>query len=158
MTDLTTVYRASDRNADTDANALKNMLMQNGIDATLVEVDGAWEVRVPAAEVEEARQWLVQVRPEQATSESNPSHDYDFVSIATTDGAISEMEAVSIQSALDAAGVNCVVVGNSMLPNLGFEVRVPREDLERAREVLAEAQAAGPAAAEEASQQSSLPD
>jgi hypothetical protein len=42
-----------------------------------------------------------------------------------------------------------------MLPNLGFEVRVPREDLERAREVLVEAQAAGPAAAEEASQQTS---
>ncbi|HET8548146.1 MAG TPA: DUF2007 domain-containing protein [Bryobacteraceae bacterium] len=155
MTDLTTVYRASDRNAETDATALKNMLVQNGIEAAVVDARGAWEVRVSASEAAEARQWLAKVRPDQAMTEANPSHEYDFVPIATTDGAISEIEAVSIQSALDAAGINCVVVGNSMLPNLGFEVRVPREDLERAREVLTEAQAAGPAAADEASRESS---
>jgi hypothetical protein len=153
MTELTTIYRASDRNAETDATALKNMLIQNGVDASVVDTgSGAWEVQVPDSDAEEARHWLAQVRPEEATTQANPSSEYDFVSIATTDGAISEIEAMSIQSILDANGINCVVVGASALPNLGYEVRVPREDLERAREVLLEAQAAGPAAADEASQ------
>jgi type III secretory pathway lipoprotein EscJ len=158
MTDLTTVYRASHRNAETDATALKNMLVQNGTDAVVVDIgNGMWEVRVPVAQAAEAAEWLAKARPEQSTTESDPSADYDFVPIATTDGATSEMEAISIQSILDANGVNCIIVGTTTLPNLGFEVRVPREDLERAIEILREAQAAGPAAAEEASQLS-VPD
>jgi hypothetical protein len=42
------------------------------------------------------------------------------------------------------------VVGNSVLPTMSFEVRVARDQVARAREVVKEAQAAGPAAAEEA--------
>lgn len=152
MTDLTTVYRANNRNAETDATAMKNMLVQNGVDAVVVDPgNGVWEVRVPSAQETEAAEWLAKVKPEDSTSESDPSSEYDFVPVATTDGAMSEIEAVSIQSILDASGVNCIVVGATTLPNLGFEVRVPREDLERAQEVLREAQAAGPAAAEEGS-------
>jgi hypothetical protein len=41
-------------------------------------------------------------------------------------------------------------VGTSTLPVLEVEVQVPREDLEEARRIIAEAQAAGPAAAAEA--------
>ena len=153
MTDLTTVYRANHRNAETGASALKNMLVQNGVDAALMDVgSGTWEVRVPGDQVTEAYEWLARAHPERATSDSDPSPDYDFVAIAATDGASSELEAISIQSILDANGINCMIVGAATLPNLGFEVRVPREDLERAREVLSEARAAGPAAAEEASQ------
>jgi type III secretory pathway lipoprotein EscJ len=153
MTDYTTVYRAIHRNAETDANALKNMLVQNGVDAMLVDAGhGTWEVRVAVADLQEALNLLADARPEEATTQANPSHEYDFVPVAATDGAISEMEAMSIQSILDANGINCVVIGANALPNLGFEVRVPREDLERAKEVILEARAAGPAAAEEASQ------
>jgi hypothetical protein len=41
------------------------------------------------------------------------------------------------------------MIGDSVLPNLSFEVRVPRENVAQARELIAEALAAGPLAAEE---------
>jgi aryl-alcohol dehydrogenase-like predicted oxidoreductase len=68
-----------------------------------------------------------------------------------------EMEAMAIHSILQASGVPSVLVGSSTLPNLAFEVQVPREDLEEAQRILAEAQAAGPAAAAEAEAASEEP-
>jgi hypothetical protein len=51
---------------------------------------------------------------------------------------------------LESQGNATVVVGDSVLPNFPFEVRVSREHAERAKELILEAQAAGPAAADEA--------
>ena len=61
-----------------------------------------------------------------------------------------EMEAMAIHSILQASGVPSVVVGSSTIPVLEFQVQVPQEDLEEAGRVLADARAAGPAAAAEA--------
>jgi hypothetical protein len=87
----------------------------------------------------------------------DPSHDLDMVTIAELQGATGEMEAMGIQSILDANGISAVLVGSSTLPNLNFAVQVAHEDLGRAHAVLAEARAAGPAAAAEASQESEEP-
>jgi hypothetical protein len=46
-----------------------------------------------------------------------------------------------------------VLVGSSTLPNLSFSVQVSKDDVERAQAALAEARAAGPAAAAEAAQE-----
>jgi hypothetical protein len=63
---------------------------------------------------------------------------------------MSEVEIIEIKNLLEANGVAAVLIGNSVLPTMSFEVRVARDQVERAREVINEAQAGGPAAAEEA--------
>lgn len=61
-----------------------------------------------------------------------------------------EMEAGTIHQVLEASGIPSVVVGPSVLPSLEFQVQVERAHLEEAKGVVADAQAAGPAAAAEA--------
>lgn len=62
---------------------------------------------------------------------------------------VGEVEATGLKAILEANGIDCVVVGDSVLPNFGFEVRVANDRAEEARRVIAEALANGPAAAEE---------
>jgi hypothetical protein len=81
---------------------------------------------------------------------TNPSSDLDLVTVFEADGATGEMESMEVQAVLEANGIPAVTVGASVIPSLPFEVRVPKEHLERALIAIAEAQAAGPAAAEEA--------
>lgn len=80
------------------------------------------------------------------------SHDLDLVTVARMDGATGEMQATAIKSILQAYEIDAVVVGSSTLPNLGFEVRVARDQEVQARQALAEAQNAGPQAAYDAEQ------
>jgi hypothetical protein len=60
------------------------------------------------------------------------------------------MEAAMIQSILEAGGIPSVIVGGVEMPNLPCEVRVPQSRLEDALLLIAESQAAGPRAADEA--------
>jgi succinyl-CoA synthetase beta subunit len=76
--------------------------------------------------------------------------DLDLVTIFSAEGIEAEMEAVGIQSVLESAGITAVLVGSSSLPNLPFAVQVASAHADEALRVLAEAQAAGPAAAEAA--------
>jgi hypothetical protein len=54
------------------------------------------------------------------------------------------------KNVLEANGITAVMGGNSVLPYLPFEVKVAREQVDRARDLIAEAQIAGPASADEA--------
>jgi hypothetical protein len=78
------------------------------------------------------------------------SHEMDMVTLFSSSNHDAEMEATAIHSVLESNGIPSFVVGTSALPVLEFEVQVPKENLEEAQRILAEAQAAGPAAAEEA--------
>jgi hypothetical protein len=78
------------------------------------------------------------------------SHELDMVTLFNSSNHDAEMEAMAIHGILQASGIPSVLVGASTLPILSFEVQVPKEDLEEAQRVIAEAQAAGPAAAAEA--------
>jgi len=78
------------------------------------------------------------------------SHDMDLETIFRANGTTAEMEAISIRAVLDASGIPSVLMGAPQYPNLPFYVKVPRAQAEQARQVLAEAQEAGPEAAEEA--------
>ena len=93
---------------------------------------------------------------EQGLEAADPSHDLDMVPFFSESGALAEMEALSIQAILDANGIPHTLSGNSTLPVTEFVVSVPRSRLEEARRVVAEAQAAGPEAAEEAARESEL--
>lgn len=153
--DLVTVYRSADQNADQDAALVQEKLTQAGFQAEVFDdrtpgvVTGTYEVRVAAGEAS-AAEAFIKSRSEDELESGDESHRMDLETIAATDGAISEMEAQSIRSLLISNGIHAVIIGATTLPNLGFELRVPRNEVDRAREVIAEARNAGPAAADEA--------
>ena len=70
-------------------------------------------------------------------------HDLDFVAIFRSQGIEAEMEAISIQSVLEANGIACTVIGSSQIPSLPFEVRVPASRLQEATSLLEEVRQAG---------------
>lgn len=66
------------------------------------------------------------------------------------DGGISEAEALEVKALLEANGIAAVLSNDTPLPNIGLDVLVTGQDYSRAKQVIAEARAAGPAAAEAA--------
>lgn len=157
-TDLITVYRSADSDAGQEAKAIQELLMKGGFDARLFGdnatgvVEGAYEVRVPRAERESAEALIDEHGTEDRPVSVDPSHDLDLVTVAMTDGTTGEMEAMAIQSVLDANEIESVIVGNSTLPTMGFEVRVAEEEKGVATAAIEEAKAAGPDSAMEAEQ------
>jgi len=102
--------------------------------------------------------------PEDGSSQADPEGEFntsdslDMVPLFRSSNIDAEMEANNIHGMLQASGIPSVVVGSSVIPSLEFEVQVPRERLQEAERVLAEAQAAGPEAAAEAEALSEPPE
>ena len=143
-----------DADAKEDTECLVELLTDAGLQAVLYDdsaagvPEGVFEVRVPAAEAARAEQLIAEnPLPDEIEEEVDPSSDLDLETIA---GAASEMEAMGIKNLLDSNGIAAVLVGDSVLPNLAFDVRVARDQVERARILIADAEAKGPVAAEEA--------
>jgi hypothetical protein len=113
----------------------------------------AFQVRVPPEQREEAER-AVEAGKGGAPGDLDLSHDLDMVPVFIAEGADSEMCAMGIRSVLDAQGIPSVLVSSSPYPSLPFEVRVPKERIEEARKAIAEAEEAGPLAAEEAERES----
>jgi hypothetical protein len=158
QTEFVTVFRSADPSAEDDAAEAAEQLLRAGIntfvfgDDTPGVVEGTWEVRVPASDQARAEAILAAPRPEQEdedeVSEEGASHDLDFVTIFRSQGIEAEMEAISIQSVLEANGIPCIVVGSQQIPSLPFEVRVPKSRFEEAQSLLEEARQAGASEAE----------
>lgn len=89
--------------------------------------------------------------------EPDDSEDFDLVTVFSSDEHDAEMEALAVQSVLEAGGIPAVIVGSSVLPSLPFEVRVPSSRLEEAQKLIADSKAAGPAGAAEAERASEEP-
>jgi hypothetical protein len=96
------------------------------------------------------------VTPPEYLTPEDPSHGMDMVAVFSETGAMAEMEALSIQGILEASGIPFTVFGNSTLPVTEFSVQVPVSRLTEAQKVIADAQAAGPAAAEQAEREGEL--
>src|SRR4051794_40379704 len=77
------------------------------------------------------------------------SHDLDLVPLYSSPTIDAEMEAEVLRSILEANGIPSVL-SSSPLSTLEFEVKVPRNRLEEARQLIADQRAAGPEAAAEA--------
>ena len=124
-----------------------------GIQAALLDdsapgvPEGVFEVRVPAADAARAEEFIAENPLPDEAEEVDPSSDLDLETIAS---ATSEMEATGIKNLLESNGIAAVLVGDSVLPNFAFEVRVARDQADRARNLIADAEKTGPAAAEEA--------
>jgi len=148
-----TVLRSADTTAEEEASIARERLAQEGIDAIVLGddapgvVEGTWEVRVAPSDQARAEAVLATPPPEEEdeaeVSEEGLSEDLDFVSIFTSQGIEAEMEAISIQSVLEANGIPCIVVGSAQIPSLPFEVRVPKSRLEEASSLLEEVRQAG---------------
>ena len=142
-----------DADAKEDTECLAELLTDAGIQAVLYDdsaagvPEGVFEVRVPAADAARAEEVIAENPLPDETEEVDPSSDLDLETIASS---ASEMEAMGIKNLLDSNGIAVVLVGDSVLPNLAFDVRVARDQVERARILIADAEAKGPAAAEEA--------
>jgi hypothetical protein len=151
--DLIAVYRSMDADAKDDTECILELLTDAGIQAVLLDdsapsvPEGVFEVRVPAADAARAEELIAENPLPDEADEVDASHELDLETIA---GAASEMEAMSIKNLLDSNGITAVLVGDSVLPNFPFEVRVAHDQLERARTLIADAETVGPAAAEEA--------
>ncbi|MGA2435328.1 MAG: hypothetical protein ABSG25_08585 [Bryobacteraceae bacterium] len=157
--DLITVFRSADADAEEQANAARDMLSSAGIPAAVFDdsapgvPEGAFEVRVAAAEREEAED-LIEAQKDFSAEDIDPSGDLDMVAVFVSESNDAEMMALQIRSILDAQNIPSVLVSGAMMPNLPFEVRVAKVHLEAAREAIAAAEAAGPSGAEEAERES----
>jgi len=153
-----TVFRSAEMSAVEEALSVRDMLIEAGLPAILVEddaqgvVEGTCEVRVPTTESLKAEELIASRQP--SNPQIDKSESVDLVPIFSSQGANAEIEALGIKGILDANGIPALLVEGPSLPNLPHEVRVPKDRLEEAQQLIAEARAAGPQAAEEASGQS----
>ena len=142
-----------DADAKDDAENILEELTDAGLQAVLLDdsspgvPEGVFEVRVPPSEAGLAEELISENPPPEEAEQVDDSSALDLETIAS---AASEMEAMSIKNLLGSNGIAAVLVGDSVLPNLAFDVRVAREQAGRARILIAEAEKVGPAAAEEA--------
>jgi hypothetical protein len=76
--------------------------------------------------------------------QSDTSGDLELETIYHAEGtSIAELEALEIKGLLESNGIPAIMVGDSVLPNLPFEIKVARHDAERARQLIAGARCAG---------------
>lgn len=142
-----------DPSAKEDAENILEMLTDAGIRAVMLDdsapgvPEGVFEVQVPAADAARAEE-LVAENPQ--PDEVEEVDDSAALNLETIASAASEMEATSIKNFLESNGIAAVLVGDSVLPNFAFEVRVAHDQAESARILIADAEQVGPAAAEEA--------
>jgi hypothetical protein len=156
MSSQITVFRSADESASEDATDVQSMLVEEGIPATLLDdsapevVEGTYEVRVDAENQARAELLISRFLDQSEAKEGDPSESLDLVTVFRAAGSSNEMEALSVQSVLEAGGISAFVVGDSRYPIFPQQVRVAREDETKAKQLIEEALAAGPAGAEEA--------
>jgi hypothetical protein len=155
---LVTVFRSAEPSAESEAADVRALLAEAGIRAVVLGddapgiVEGSWEVRVPAEDQSRAEGIIATPIPEpeneDEVDQQGLSHDLDFVSVFSDQGAEAEMEAISIKALLEDSGIAAVLIGSMQFPSLPFEVRVPKSRLEEARAVIDSARRSGAAESE----------
>lgn len=154
--ELVTVYRSAEPSAAGEASAVLDVLADGGLNPAILTDDypgvppGAYEVRVPPGEEEQALELIAGMAAE--TEEGDPGHSFDLVEIYNGMGTTAEIQAMSVRSVLDSYEIPNVMGGSLQIPTLPFVVRVPAAYYDRALDALAEAEQIGTAGAEEAEQ------
>lgn len=150
-----------DADAKEDAEVIMDLLTDAGIPATLRDdsapgvPEGVFEVQVPAKYSARADQVIAEnpLPEERERVDTSPGLDLETV---FRSGAMpsSEIEALGVKTMLESNGIAAVLVGDSVLPYLAFEVRVARDQAALARTLIADAEKIGPVAVEEAEAES----
>ena len=138
-----------DAGADEESASIRDFLASQGITAERLNdsapgvPEGAFEVRVSSADSEKAEQLIAENFPDEK-QEGDASSNLDLETVFRGEaGATSEFEAMSVKNLLEFNGITAVLVGDSILPNLAFEVRVARDQAKLARELIVQAEQAG---------------
>jgi hypothetical protein len=155
--ELITVFRSADEDAQEDVEAIRDLLAAEGLEPIVLDdsapgvPEGAWEVKVPPAQISMAEELIARsALPDTEMTEVSESSDLDMETVfVASSGTTAELEAMSVKSILESAGIATVLVGDAILPNLAFEVRVAKDHAEQARKLLEEAKAGGYSAADE---------
>ena len=148
--DLVTVYRSMDANAKEDCERLVEILQAREIPAVILDddapgvVEGTFEVRVPAAQAARAEKLIADNPLPDEVEEVDNSSELDLETVFEAEGSIAEIQALGIKSLLESNGIAPVLMGDSVLPNFPFAVKVAHEQAERARELIAEAENSAP--------------
>jgi len=151
-----TIFRSADERAEDDARAIAQLLKDSGIAARVLDdgapgvPEGAWEVQVAEADSSRADA-LIATHPLDMVPDE--SHALDMAVVFRSAGTDTESEALTVKGLLEASGLEAEIIADTRFPNLPQQVQVPQSQLAEARRLIAEALAAGPAAAEEAEAQ-----
>ena len=157
-----------DINAKEDCETISDLLTADGLSPVILDdsapgvPEGTYEVQVPAGQAERAEHVIADHPLPDEVDEVNPSSYLDLSEpIFHSEGSTTaEFEATEVKSLLEANGIAAVIVGDSVLPNFPFEVRVAAENVERALQLIQDYVKDGPAAAELAERETEerLPD
>lgn len=145
--EFVTVYRSMDDDAEENCEAIQDLLATQGISVELLDdsapgvPEGTYEVQVPSADSARAEQLVAEYfrKPGQAAGDASENLDLETVFQADA-GTSSQFEAMNVKNLLESNGIEAVLVGDSVLPNLGFEVRVARDQAENARQIISDAE------------------
>jgi hypothetical protein len=162
--DFVTVYRSMDAAAKEDCEAVVDMLREEGISALMLDdnspglVQGTFEVRVPARDAAKAEKLIAENQLPDEAEEVDDSSNLDLETVFHVEGSggLAEMQALNVKNLLESNGIGAVLVGDSVLPNLPFEIRVAREQADLARRLIADAEESGPIGADEVERQSGV--
>ncbi len=152
--ELVTVYRSMDATAKEDCETIVEILSDRNIPAIILDdsapgvPEGVFEVQVPAADSARAEAIIAENPLPDEVEEVDDSEDLDLETIFHSDGVMAEVEAMGIRNVLEANGIASVLFGDSVLPTLGFEVKVARDQMENAKRIITQAEKDGPASAE----------
>jgi hypothetical protein len=142
---LITVFRSMDAEAKEDAEVILELLDDEGIEAVLLDdsapgvPEGVFEVQVAPGDQIRAEEIIADhALPEEAEL-VDPSSDLDLETVAS---AAAELDAMNIKNLLEANGIATVLVGDSVLPNFPFEVRVAHDQASNARALIDETERA----------------
>jgi len=146
-----------DAAAKEDCESIVEMLSEEGIAAVLVDdsapgvPEGTYEVRVPAPDAARAEELIDENPLPDEVEEVDDSSDLDLETVFHIEGSsvTAEVQAMSVKNLLESNGIAAVLVGDTVLPNFPFEVRVAREQAARATKLIEDAESGGLEAAEE---------
>jgi len=179
MDDSVTVYRSADSTAAKDARQIAALLDREGIAATLLDdsapgvIQGSVEVRVAPADSSRAEELIARFVPgPDADQDQEPDPDpaefvpdsdapgeLDLVPLPTfAENAANRWQALALKSLLESNGVYVLMKSDllAMPVRMEMDAFVPREQLNDAARLIAEAVAAGPEAAEQAERESEI--
>ena len=159
---MVTVYRSMDVTAEDDCNTIADLLTAEGLSPVILDdsapgvPEGTYEVQVPADQQQQAETIIAENPLPDDVEEVDESHYLDLSEpIFHSEGSTTaEFESTAIKNLLEANGIAAVVVGDSVLPNFPFEVRVAEENVDRARQLIEDYVKGGPEAAEQAERES----
>jgi hypothetical protein len=152
---LVTVYRSMDETAKQDCDILVQVLTAAGLSPVVLDdtapgvPEGVFEVQVPSSQAARAEETIAANPLPDEVEEVDNSPALNLETIYHSEGSVTaEVEALSIKNLLESNDIAAVIVGDSVLPNFPFEVRVAKEQAERARQLMVEAAQSGAASAE----------